>query len=430
MKKLLLLLSLLPLALSAQSEGDTIRFTLPQCVQYAFSNSYERRSMELNESSQQESVRGAKLQYAPSISASVGENLSHKTDEDVRFGGSANLGASIDIYNPSTVYNVKTQELQLEHTKYQTDQYDQNLRIQIVQEYVVVIGEMELIKYQEKVVSTSEQQLIEGEKKYRLGSILESDYLLLDAQHQSNLTNLVESRNSLVNSLLQLKVLMSMDPTKNLALVVPSDEFITDFRVLPELDYAIQQGLENMPDMKLSETSLAIAKHNVKSSKAGYIPSIGASASIGTSHTDFSNFGDQLKNSFSQSFGINLSIPIYDKSQTETRVRQAKISLQQAELDNEQTQLEIRNTMVQTYTNCQTAIASFDATTKKYQAWQKTLDAYNEKFRLGAITTVDLLQQENNYISALNDYIQAKYKFLLQRCLLTIYMGETQLPVE
>lgn len=429
MKRFLLILIVIPLNLFAQ-EGDTIRFTLPQCIEYAFSNSNDRRAMELNESSQRESVRGAKLQYGPSISASVGESLNHQGDADVRFGGSANLGASIDIYNPSTVYNVKTQELQLERTKYQTEQYDQNLRIQIIQEYVVVIGEMELIKYQEKIVSTSEQQLAEGEKKYRLGSILESDYLLLEAQHQSNLTNLIDSRNSLANSLLQLKVLMSMNPAKNLVVAEPGDGFISYVRTLPTLEYAVEQGLANMPDMKLSDASLAIAKHQVKASKTGYIPSIGASASIGTSHSNFENFGEQLKNSFSQSFGINLSIPIYDKSQTETRVRQARISLQQAELDKEQMELEIRNTMVQSYLNCQTAIASYDATTKKYHAWQKTLDAYNEKFRLGAITTVDLLQQENNYISALNDYIQAKYRFLLQRSILSVYMGETQLPIE
>lgn len=429
MKKILCILLLsIPLMLYAQE--DTIRFSLPQCVQYAFSNSYDRRSMELNESSQRESVRGAKLQYAPSISASLGENLNHSTGEDVRFGGSANLGANINIYNPTTVYNVTTQELQLERTKYQTEQYDQNLRIQIIQAYVTIIGEMELIKYQEKIVSTSEQQLSEGEKKYRLGSILESDYLLLDAQHQSNLTNLIDSKNSLANSLFQLKVLMSMDPTKNLVVTEPSDEIIASVRTLPSLDYAIEQGLANMPDMKLTEASLDIARHQVKASKAGYIPSIGASASIGTSHSNFDNFGEQLKNSFSQSFGINVSIPIYDKSQTETNVRKAKISLQQAELDKDQMELEIRNTMVQSYLNCQTAIASFDATTKKYQAWQKTLDAYNEKFRLGAITTVDLLQQENNYIAALNDYIQAKYRFLLQRSILSIYMGENQLPIE
>lgn len=425
MKKILLLLSLLPLFLFAQ-QGDTIRFTLSQCVQYAFSNSYDRRTMELNESQQRESLRGAKLQYGPSISASIGENLNHQGSSDVRFGGSVNLNAGINIYNPSTVFNVKTQELQLEKTQYQTQQYDQNLRIQIIQEYVIVIGEMELIKYQEKIVSTSAQQLAEGEKKYRLGSILESDYLLLEAQHQSNLTNLIDSRNSLTNSLLELKVLMSMDPTKNLALIEPDDNYIASLKALPTLDYAVEQGLAHMPDMKLSDISLAIAKQHVKASKAGFIPSIGASASIGTSHSNFENFGEQLKNSFSQSFGINVSIPIYDKSQTETQVRQARISLQQAELDRNQTELEIRNTIVQSYTNCQTAIASYEATTKKYQAWQKTLDAYNEKFRLGAITTVDLLQQENNYIAALNDYIQSKYKFMLQRSILSIYMGESQ----
>ena len=70
-----------------------------------------------------------------------------------------------------------------------------------------------------------------------------------------------------------------------------------------------------------------------------------------------------------------------------------------------------------------TSIAKYDSNTKKSEAWRKTFDAYSAQFRLGAITTVELLQQQNSYISALNDYIQAKYNFMLKREILNIYMG-------
>ena len=45
-------------------------------------------------------------------------------------------------------------------------------------------------------------------------------------------------------------------------------------------------------------------------------------------------------------------------------------------------------------------------------------------FSAGSITAVELLQQQNNYISAMNDYIQSKYTFMLQRKVLDVYMGE------
>lgn len=425
MKRYTILTILTFAVLTMQGQADTIRFTLSECIDYAFANSYERQSMEMNVRQQEESLKGAKLAYAPSISASLGENLNHQgTSDDVHFGGNASLGANLSLYNYNTLRNIEQQKIILQQTQYQNEQYDQNMVINILREYVTVIGEMELIRYQEKIVSTSAQQVTEGEKKYRLGAILESDYLLLEAQHATNETNLLDSRNSLENSLLELKILMSMDPTKPLTLELPTDETIEGLKTLPSHDYAIEQGLKNMPTMHLTETTLELAKQGLKVAKGGYVPTIGANAQIGTSHSNFENFGEQLKNSFSQSVGISVSIPIYDRSQTATQVRKAKLSIQQAELDRQQTELDVRNTMTQAYTNVETSLAKYDSTTKKYQAWQKTLDAYNVKFRLGAITTVDLLQQENNFISALNEYIQAKYKFMMDREVLNIYMGE------
>lgn len=425
MKRYTILTILTFAVLTMQGQADTIRFTLSECIDYAFANSYERQSMEMNVRQQEESLKGAKLAYAPSISASLGENLNHQgTSDDVHFGGNASLGANLSLYNYNTLRNIEQQKIILRQTQYQNEQYDQNMVINILREYVTVIGEMELIRYQEKIVSTSAQQVTEGEKKYRLGAILESDYLLLEAQHATNETNLLDSRNSLENSLLELKILMSMDPTKPLTLELPTDETIEGLKTLPSRDYAIEQGLKNMPTMHLTETTLELAKQGLKVAKGGYVPTIGANAQIGTSHSNFENFGEQLKNSFSQSVGISVSIPIYDRSQTATQVRKAKLSIQQAELDRQQTELDVRNTMTQAYTNVETSLAKYDSTTKKYQAWQKTLDAYNVKFRLGAITTVDLLQQENNFISALNEYIQAKYKFMMDREVLNIYMGE------
>lgn len=423
MKKIVVVITVLMIGLTAAAQ-DTIVFTLDDCIRYAQSNSYDRKAMELNNKMLAESLRGAKLNYAPSISASIGENMSHRgSEEGVSFSGNAQIGANITILNMGTIRNIEQQKIMLETGTLNREQFDQNLNINIIRTYVTIIGEMELIKYQEKIVATSEQQLAEGQKKYNVGAILESDYLLLEAQYQSNATNLLDSKNSLENSLLEMKILMSMDPTTPFSVSLPSDEAIENLRAMPSREDAIQRALNNMPEIGLSQNSIDQARQSLKVAKSNYAPTIGASASIGTSHNNFDNFGEQLKESFSQSVGISVSIPIYDRSQTQTQVRKAKISLEQAEFDQKQTELEIKNTIVQAYTGVITSMSKYDATTKKYQAWQKTIDAYYAKYRLGAITTVDLLQQENNYISALNDYIQAKYNFMMQREILNIYMG-------
>ncbi len=195
-------------------------------------------------------------------------------------------------------------------------------------------------------------------------------------------------------------------------------------RLLPTQAEAIEKAIATLPDLKLTQKSIDIAKSDLKIARAGYIPTISASASVGTSHLNYDGFGGQLRDNFNQQAGISISIPIYDRSQTSMRVRQSKIKIEQAELEHRQTELELRQTVAQEYQDVVAAISKYDATDVKSEAYRNTYEAYSVQFRLGAITAVDLLQQQNNYISALNDYIQAKYGFLMKRKILDVYMGE------
>jgi outer membrane protein len=124
-----------------------------------------------------------------------------------------------------------------------------------------------------------------------------------------------------------------------------------------------------------------------------------------------------------EQIGISLSIPIYDNSRTKSRITQSKIALQQAELDKKQTELDILQSVTTDYQNVVAAYNKYHTTDVKQNAYSKTFEVYRAQFHAGAITAVDLLQQQNNYITALNDYIQSKYEFMLKRKILDVYMG-------
>ena len=102
----------------------------------------------------------------------------------------------------------------------------------------------------------------------------------------------------------------------------------------------------------------------------------------------------------------------------------SKIALEQAQLDYEQTQLDVRQTVSLAYRNVVSAYNSFKASELKENAYSKSYSAYEVQFQYGKITTVELLQQQNNYLNALNTYIQNKYSLVLQRKVLDVYMGK------
>jgi hypothetical protein len=111
-------------------------------------------------------------------------------------------------------------------------------------------------------------------------------------------------------------------------------------------------------------------------------------------------------------------IPIFNKNRTKTNVTRSKISLQQAELTQMETELNIRQTIMQQYQNVVSAYNKYKVTDIRQNAYSKSFDAFRAQFNAGSITPVELLQQQNNYISALNDYIQNKYGFMLKRKIL------------
>ena len=400
------------------------QFSLEDCLRFAFANSYERKNMELSSESQQVSYEQSKQSKLPSVSASASETYTHNSNGN-SVTGNVGIGAQVVIYQGGNINNTLEQNrLNMERSEMQLQQYDNQLSVQILQTFLTAISNNELLEYQEEILNSSRAQMEQGRERYKVGSILESDMLLLEAQYISDSSNVIETRINRDNSILSLKVLLSMDPLDNLQIIQPSTESLKDLAsTMPTEEVAIDMALEAYPSLKLSEYDILLAENNISMAESGYKPSLTASASIGTGHIDFDNFGQQLSDRFNQSAGLTLSIPIYSRGQNKANVKKSKIALEQARLEHEQTQLDVRQTVSLAYRNVVSAYNTFKASELKENAYSKSFEAYEVQFQYGKITAVELLQQQNNYLNALNTYIRNKYTLVLQRKILDVYMG-------
>ncbi|MDR0505468.1 MAG: TolC family protein [Dysgonamonadaceae bacterium] len=410
---------------SAQNMASAdYHFTLDDCLNYAFGNNYNFQSVKLTETAKEDAYNQSKMERLPSLNASLSENLNHSKGTDASFSGSYGLNVSMTLYQGGNISNtIEQNKLRKEQSYFQTSQYQNSLTIQILQTFLTVLGNEELLKYQEAVIKASEEQLKQGKEQFRYGKILESDYLLLEAQYANDKYNILNTQISRDNNLLALKNLLSMPATDNLQILSPDTASIQMMGVLPSVNEVLEQTNQTLPDLKISQYNIDIAKISLKMSKANYLPTVSLHGSIGTGHTDYSNFGSQLSNRLNQQVGLSINIPIYDNSRTKSKTTQSRIALQQAEWDKKQNELDVRQTVVTDYQSVVSAYNKYQTTNIRQNAYSKTFDVYRAQFNAGSITAVDLLQQQNNYISALNDYIQSKYEFILKRKILDVYMG-------
>ncbi|MDR1416181.1 MAG: TolC family protein [Prevotellaceae bacterium] len=408
-----------------EAPAAAYHFTLEDCLSYARDNNYNLQSLKLSEDAREDAYRQSKKERLPNLNASLNENLNSSKGNSASLNGNYGLNAALALYQGGNISNaIEQNKLRMEQAYYQTSQYENTLTIQILQTFLTALGNEELLNYQKAVLKSSEEQWKQGSKQFQAGQILESDYLLLEAQYANDKNTIVNTQLSRDNSLLSLKGLLSISPENNLQIIYPDTTALSEMSILPSLNEVLSGTFYSLPDLKISQYSIDIAKVGLKMSKSSYLPTISLQGSIATGHsTDYSRFGAQLSDRLNEQIGISLNIPIYDNSRTKSKAAQSSIALQQAELDKKQTELEIRQTVSSEYQEVVAAYNKYRTTNIRQNAYSKTFDVYRAQFQVGSITAVDLLQQQNNYISALNDYLQSKYEFILKRKILDVYRG-------
>ena len=239
MKRQITILTLLLLivgTLSAQ-ESASYRFTLEDCIRFAFSNN---------------------------LSASVGQNISNNAN-GWSTSGNVGVGSSVTIYQGGNINNtIEQNRLNVERNEAQLERYDNQLTTQILQSFLTILGNQELLNYQREVLNTSREQMKQGRQRYKVGTILESDMLLLEAQYYSDSNNVVDTRINIENNLLDLKVLLSMDPADDLTIVSPNTDDLDGLKAsLPTEEEAISLAMDYMPDLRVSDYDIRLAEKSV-----------------------------------------------------------------------------------------------------------------------------------------------------------------------
>ena len=138
-------------SLTAQ-ESHAYQFTLEDCIRYAFANSYERKSMELTGKSLEATYEQSKMQRLPNLSASAGQNISNNAN-GWSTSGNIGLGSSVTIYQGGQLNNtIEQNRLNLERNTVQMERYDNQTTTQILQSFLTILGNQELLNYQLEVL--------------------------------------------------------------------------------------------------------------------------------------------------------------------------------------------------------------------------------------------------------------------------------------
>lgn len=286
--------------------------------------------------------------------------------------------------------------------------------------YQVYVQRQKLVVIDSNYVNTSKvRDIIKGQFDNGLARKIDLDRINV------NLSNISSLRQQLLNGLqLQenaLKFYMGMPI--NTPISIPESEFnVTPLNLNEGLDvnkrseYQLLKKQEQL--LGFQKKSIQALYYPTLSLSGGYnYQALGNNFPLFTSHNGTSWFDVA-------SVGLNLRIPVFTGFGTRARVRQADVDIRSVQEDINDTQLGLQldyeNAKIQIKNN----LVIIDNQKENVTLAQEVLDNTKNNYQQGLATLTDLLDAENSYIEAQNNYTAALLDFKLAEIQLIKSKGE------
>lgn len=418
--------------------GDTTRdtttlskiWTLDECLRYALENNIQLRQSRNDYLSGIEDTKEAKAAMLPSLTASTTQGFTNYPSTNVSdrntYTGTYGIDAGLTLYEGGKLRTtVKQQQLQNRIDELSVAESENDIRIAIVQAYLQALYAAEAVAVAANTAEVSQAQRDRAEELWKAGSISRVDFAQLESQLASDRYQVTVARTSLDNYRLQLKQLLELDITEEMNLAAPVIQESEVLSALPAKAAIYATALEAMPEIKRGELAVESAELGIRQAQAGFYPSVTLTAGIGTGHMSNGGYesGSQVWNRFNENVGLTLSIPIFSNRKNRTAVNKARLEAENSRLSWQDLQKTLLRDVESAYLDAVSAQSQYRAATEKERYARESFDLTQEQFNLGVKNTVELITAQNEWSSARQEVLQAKYMALLNIELLNIYQG-------
>lgn len=185
----------------------------------------------------------------------------------------------------------------------------------------------------------------------------------------------------------------------------------------------LAQFLVSAPSIRTAQASLTAARASVRSSRTDYLPSISTSYSMTNNMSD-ANFqlwqGRTLQN---KSFGLSVSVPLFNGLGREETVQRAKIAETNARASLRDAELLAHQQLVQYLGQLRLAQARIAIQQASLEAALEDLRVQQQRYQLGASTQLELLTTQTQLNSARFNLVNARYQVRIAKAQLEQLLG-------
>ncbi|MBV8214069.1 MAG: TolC family protein [Verrucomicrobia bacterium] len=284
----------------------------------------------------------------------------------------------------------------------------ENIRTQFYQ----IILDRALVQVQEESVNLLRSQLDDQQSRYEAGTVPQFNVLQAESQLQNQIPQLISAQNNYRISQVTL--------AKTLG--IPADrQYVTDepLPVVGSLDvtpikYDLSEALviarANRPSLKAQRSNILAAVESVSVARAGWQPTLNASAGLEIEENPFSNNMRNTVNGWF--FGVNGSWNILDGGTTYGKVKAAKAQLEESKVTFDDAVRQVELDVSTAVDNLRQAQETIVASKKAVDVSLESLRLANERLAAGTGTQLDVLNQQTQLTTARSNYFTAEFQYI------------------
>lgn len=437
-------IALFGLATQAQSK----KWTLEECVNYAVQNNISIKQTELDSKTAMIDKKGAIGNFLPSVNANASHSWNIGLNQDITTGllrnqtsqfTSAGASVGIDIYKGLQNQNtLRKANLSIIAAKYQLLKMREDVALNVANAFLQILFNKENLKVQQEQKAFNEKQYSRSEELVKAGSIPRGDLLDIKATVASNNQTVIAADNALLISKLSLAQLLQLKDFENFD-VIDNTSVKDENNILAQTPTAIyDKAKESRTELKIAQTNLEIAEKNVAIAKGGFQPAVQGFYNFNTrvSYADVisvSNgvvvtsaappFWTQFSDNKGQSFGAQLSIPIFNGFSARNNVERSKVSLEKSKIALEQQDLDLQRNVYTAFTDAKGALNAHESSIAALESRQESYNYAKEKYAVGLMNSFDFNQSQTLLSNAQSEVIRTKYDYIFKIKILEFYFG-------
>jgi outer membrane protein len=275
---------------------------------------------------------------------------------------------------------------------------EQTVLLNAATAYMNLLRDGGILELQRSNVEVLQEQLRQTKQRLEQGNVTQTDVSQAEARLQVGRTQLFAAEAAYENSKAVFRQVIGIEPGR-LMPAAPVDRFSPT-----TLAAAVTAGTAGSPNVTTAQFNVDSALMAVKVAEGALYPTVNV---VGQVQQNYETTLNALQ-SFTGSLAGQFSMPIYQGGSEYAAIRQSKETHGQRQLDLNVARDQARVVVVQAWSLLEAAKSSIDSTRNQVKSAEAALNGVREEARLGQRTTLDVLNAQQELVSARIALVQAQ----------------------